>query len=431
MNNISKRFEYLHFSDEQLRSMMLSKSNINLLANLFVNKAKLTQLRDDQKNDFLSFIKKLNYRELNKSFNGPNKVDDINNKIISLYLNRLNTKKETTDMHELLKKEIGSKGMGQLPEEKYLATIMQKNKESSSKKINIEAPQVIIPTRTQDNNTQKSITDLSKEELIDLTKIVNFESLWRDSYIIIDSRYRSIANNNRQEIEFNIIQNTKTKIPGSGNIYAHGDTRQVVQMEIFPFSIPFVAGADNYYNKITMSIKEMLGISFEAYEDSQFHFMFNATIVQNLVNLVPITNIFRFYKPITHIGGSFTLRFGGPFAPITFNKDRLNTLSIDYTTNPLEITFAENHNQNTGGLIYIEDFTTSNPAADLDVIDEINRKEGHICTRIDNVTITINVDGNLITSPNLSHVSDVYFGSSRIFIPMRLRYLLTANVNST
>jgi hypothetical protein len=261
--------------------------------------------------------------------------------------------------------------------------------------------------------------------------VVNFESLWKDSYIIIDSRYRSLANNNRQEVEFNIIQNTKTKVPGSGNIYAHGDTREIVQMEIFPFSIPFVAGADNYYNKITMSIKEMLGISFEAYEDSQFHFMFTATTVQNLIQLEPINSVFRFYKPITHIGGSFTLRFGGPFAPITFNKDRLNTLSIAYNTNPIEITFAENHNQNTGDLIYIDDFNTSNSAADIEVINEINRKEGHLCTRINNVTLTINIDANDIQFPNLSHISEVYFGSSRIFIPMRLRYLLTANVNST
>jgi hypothetical protein len=99
MNNLSKKFEYMHFSDDQLRSKMLSKDNINLLANLFVNKAKLTSLRDDQKNDFLSFIKKLNYHEFNKSFNGINKIEDINNKIISLYFNRLNTKKETTDTH--------------------------------------------------------------------------------------------------------------------------------------------------------------------------------------------------------------------------------------------------------------------------------------------------------------------------------------------
>lgn len=431
MNNLSKRFEYLHFSDEQLRSTILSKTNINLLANLFVNKAKLTQLREDQKNDFLSFIKKLNFYELNKAFNGPNKVDDINNKIINLYVNRLNTKRETTDTHELLKKEIGAKGMGQLPEEKYLATIMQKNKDSGIKKTSIETPKAIIPAMAQVQNSSKSLTDLSKEELIDLTKIMNFESLWKDSYIIIDSRYRSLANLNRQEVEFNIIQNTKTKVPGSGNIYAHGDTRQIVQMEIFPFSIPFVDGADNYYNKITMSIKEMLGISFEAYEDSQFHFMFTATTVQNLIQLVPINSIFRFHKPITHIGGSFTLRFGGPFAPITFNKDRLNTSSIDYTTNPIEITFAENHNQNTGDLIYIEDFNTSNPAADIDIINDINRKEGHLCTRINNLTFTININGNLITSPNLSHTSEVYFGSSRIFIPMRFRYLLTASSNST
>lgn len=420
MHNRSKKFEYVTFSDEQLKAHILTHENLNLLANKLASKLKLDTLRKDHIQSLLSHTNKLNFRELNKNFNGEKKVENINNKIISLFVNKLSTKEEGTDIHELMKKSIGNKPYGVLPEETYTKTLSKKNKEQYD-----AGDKVAVNDKKY--NYSRALTELSMEQLIDFTRIVNFESLWKDSYIIIDSRYRNLANTNLQEVSFNIIQNTKTKIPGTGNIYAHGETKQIVQIEIFPFNIPFVSNADNYYNKVTMSIKEMLPISFEAYEDSQFHFMFNTTESGNLIKLDPINPVFRFYKPITHIGGSFTLRFGSPFAPIEFDKDRLSTISINYITNPIELVFGEDHHLITGDLVYLDDFTTLNPAADIELIDKINRKDGHLCSRINNTTISINIDGTAITSPDSTHSSTVYFGSKRIFIPMRLRYLLGVN----
>lgn len=416
MHNRSRQFKYFDFSDDQLKSTILDKNNLNVLANKLMSKLKIDNLRKDQIQDFLSHVNKLNFYELNKNFDGTNKIDKINNKIISLYLNKLNTKQEYTNTHEILKKEIGNKEYGVLPEANYARNIAKKNKEDYDPN-----DKVVIDTKKGD--ILNELSELSVEKLIDIARVINRPSIVRDSNIIIDSRYRSLANTNTNEIEFNIIQNIKTKVAGTGDTYAHGETRQIIEMQIYSFSIPYTSNADNYYKKITMSIKEMLPISFEAYEDSQFHFMFNATVSGNLIFLEPINSVFKFYKPVTHIGGSFTLRFGSPFAPVIFNKDRLDTLSINYTTNPLEITFAENHNLITGDLIYIEDFTTLNPAADLDIINDINRKDGHLCSRIDNVTISINIDGTAITSPDNSHISNVYFGSKRIFFPINFKYL--------
>ena len=421
MNNKSRQHNYIQYSDEQLKAEIITKKNLNLLAIKLSQKLNLDNLRKDQVQNFLTYVNKLNYNILNKEFKGENEIENVNNKILSLYINKLHTKKEYTNTREILKKSINSKPLGTLPEEKYANTLAKKNKEGYSETNNSEG----FNNDDKKYDYSRSISELTLENLVDFTKIVNFESLWKDSYIIIDSRYRSLANTNLQEIEFNIIQNTKIKVPGSGNVYAHGETRQIVQLEIFPFSIPFVSNADNYYNKITMSIKEMLPISFEAYEDSQFHFMFNTREEGNLINLEPINKIFRFYKPVTQIGGQFTLRFGAPFAPITFNKDRLDTSFIDYLSDPIEFTFPEDHNLITGDIIYIEDFTTLNIAADNEIISTVNRVEGHLCTRIDNVKISINISGTSITSPDSNHSSCVYFGSKRIFIPMRMRYLLS------
>jgi hypothetical protein len=278
----------------------------------------------------------------------------------------------------------------------------------------------------------------SKNDQIEFTKILNYESLWRDANILVDSRYQNISNQDRSKMVFTLVGNTKTKVPGTGVITTIGGMRDIVEIEIFPFSIPYLSAADNYYNKITLSILELSSISIEAYENSQYHFMFTAKQSGNLLELTPINKVFRFFKPITRLN-EFSIRFGSPLNPIVFDKDRLYTASIDYTANPGTITFSEPHNLITGDLIYITDFETKNNAEDLNIITEINNPQGHICTRLSNTTISINVDFSQIivnnrplainNYPNSSNPQDlsviVYFGSKRILMPLRIRYLLS------
>jgi hypothetical protein len=262
----------------------------------------------------------------------------------------------------------------------------------------------------------------TESDQVNFTKIFNYQSLLRDSNILIDSRYQNLANTDRARIPFTIVNNTKTKIPGSGIITSIGLIQDILEIEIFPFSIPYISAADNYYKKITMSILELSSISIDAYEDSQFHFMFTAEKNKNLIDLIPINSVFRFYKPIAKLT-DFTLRFGSPLTPIIFDKDRLYTTFIDYTSNPGILTFGEDHNLLSGDIIYITNFTSNDPARDLNIINEINNKNGHLCTRTNNLAISINVNFELVLSPNTSLSIEVYFGSKRILMPMRIRYM--------
>lgn len=403
MEDKSPIYRYQNISDEQLKEKILNINNINNLAGLLIKKLKKNNLRNDEKQYFLNFLKNQNYKHLNEKFKGN--INKINERILLLYLQKINTKMEYTDIHETLKLAINNKETEAVAENKYANQL--KIKEGFDNSVDLT----------------DVITKLTFEQLINFTKIINFQSLWKDSHVIIDSRYRNLSITRLDEFSFSFIQNTKQKIEGSGSIYAHGETRQIVEIEIPSFSIPFVSNADNYYRKITMTIKEFLAVSYEAYEDAQFHFMFNSTEEGNLLRLDPIYKTFRFYKPITHLS-DFTIRFGSPLAPITFDKDRLDTTLIDYSTNPLELTFGEDHNLATGDIIYITDFTTLNPAADLTIINLINRKEGHICTKKNAITISIIINGMAITSPDLTHVSNVYFGSKRILFPLKFKYLL-------
>lgn len=396
-----------------------SKDNLRSLVNNLetINNKKLTKI---EITNFIEFLKKFNYNKLYKEFFDKTKNDvnisNANDHLIKLYMIDIGKLKSSFDMHEFLKKELNDKAMIKGTTDYNFGN----NSNKSTKEVNRD---VSVSSYIPPPNTLPGLT--SKAEQIEFTKILNYQSLWRDSNILIDSRYQNIANTDRSKIVFTIVNNTKVKTPGSGVITSISNMRDIVEIEIYPFSIPYMSAADNYYQKITLSILELSAISIDAYEDSQFHFIFQGKINGNLIDLTPINKTFRFFKPITRIN-EFSLRFGSPLSPIQFDKDRLYTISINYASNPGILTFSEAHNLVTGDLVYIEKFDTLTPAQDLNIIEEINNSQGHICTRINNTSISINVDLTQIALasqiPGLSVL--VYFGSKRILLPLKFRYLI-------
>jgi len=396
-----------------------SKDNLRSLVNNLetINNKKLTKI---EITNFIEFLKKFNYNKLYKEFFDKTKNDvnisNANDHLIKLYMIDIGKLKSSFDMHEFLKKELNDKAMIKGTTDYNFGN----NSNKFTKEVNRD---VSVSSYIPPPNSLPGLT--SKAEQIEFTKILNYQSLWRDSNILIDSRYQNIANTDRSRIVFTIVNNTKVKTPGSGVITSISNMRDIVEIEIYPFSIPYMSAADNYYQKITLSILELSAISIDAYEDSQFHFIFQGKINGNLIDLTPINKTFRFFKPITRIN-EFSLRFGSPLSPIQFDKDRLYTLSINYASNPGILTFSEAHNLVTGDLVYIEKFDTLTPAQDLNIIEEINNSQGHICTRINNTSISINVDLTQIALasqiPGLSVL--VYFGSKRILLPLKFRYLI-------
>ena len=354
--------------------------------------------------NIINYISQLNFTKLYNTYKGD--IDATNTNIIASYKAYINQSK-SFDLQEYQKKSLKADTSAI-----YNSGESFRNKETLDNNTNIDISTLL-------SNFPKLSTE---SDQVNFTKIFNYQSLLRDSNILIDSRYQNLANTDRTRIPFTIVNNTKTKIPGSGIITSIGLIQDILEIEIFPFSIPYISSADNYYKKITMSILELSSISIDAYEDSQFHFMFTAEKNKNLIDLIPINSVFRFYKPIAKLT-DFTLRFGSPLTPIIFDKDRLYTSFIDYTSNPGIITFSEDHNLLSGDIIYITNFTSNDPAKDLNIINEINSKNGHLCTRTNNISISINIDFGLVLSPNSSLSIEVYFGSKRILMPMRIRYL--------
>lgn len=404
----------------KFQSEIFSSNNLkNIISKL--EKTSNKKLTKNEINSFINYLKEFNYSKLYKDyFDNNNKMinyDKLNDNFVNLYIKDISLSKTKFDIHEFLKNEINNK-----VQTRDINTNFNINNNQTTK-VNAIATPITQQTNIQSTNNISNFA--KKEEQIELTKILNWESLWRDSNVLIDSRYQNIANQDRSRIVFNIVTNTKVKSPGSGVITSISNMRDIVEIEIYPFSIPYIAAADNYYQKITLSILELSAISIDAYEDSQFHFIFQSKLNGNLIDLTPINNTFRFFKPITRIN-EFSLRFGSPLSPIIFDKDRLNTSFINYNSNPGIITFGEPHNLITGDLIYIERFNTLTPAIDLNIIEAINSIQGHICTRINNTSISINIDLTQIAIasriPGLSVL--VYFGSKRIILPLKFRYLI-------
>jgi hypothetical protein len=423
----------------KVKKVLKSKENLRLLITELEKsfKKKFTKIEIQ---NILEFLDTINYNEIYKIY--KLEVKKINEYVINVYKGELN-KLKPIDMHEYLNDEIYERP-NTLKSEYGIKPIKKEDKKKDSSKPESKTDSKAeskSESKTTGSINMKELLDVlpklkSKTEQIEFTKILNYESLWRDANILVDSRYQNVANPDKSKLVFSLVNNTKTKIPGTGVITILGNMRDIVEIEIYPFSIPYMSLADNYYKKITLSILELSAISVDAYEDSQFHFMFTCNQNGNLLELTPINRVFRFYKPVTRLN-EFSIRFGAPLNPIIFDKDRLNTLSIDYTTNPGVINFSESHNLITGDLIYINDFETKNIAQDLNIINEINSKNGHICTRLSNTSISINVDFTQIivnnrplainNYPNSSNPQDlsvsVYFGSKRILMPLRIRYI--------
>jgi len=367
---------------------------IEIQFNKKFNKGELT--------NFVRFIDQLNLQTIYD----PN-IDNVNANIVSIYKNMV-TQPKTFDMQEYLKNQI-SETPQNIPNSRY---------ESFNNKEALENPDDSALIQTLINMMPNLNT---VEQQISFTKILNYESLLRDSNILLDSRYQNLSNTDRTRIQFTLLQNSKLKTPGSGIVTSLAPVRDILEIEIFPFSIPYSAHADNYYRKITLSILELASISVDTYEDCQYHFMFTATKNKNLIDLVPISPLFRFYKPITNLT-NLTLRFGTPLYPITFHNDRLRTTKITYT-NPCVLTFESDHNLISGDLVYITDFTSLNVTQDVNIIKSFNDENGFLCSRISHNEISINVNATLVQYPDPNLSINVYFGSKRILLPLRIRYL--------
>lgn len=283
------------------------------------------------------------------------------------------------------------------------------------------------------SDTNSSFLKMPQADRIEMVKYLNYQSLFREEYVVVDSRYQNKVNPDPTKLMFSLLGNTKTK-SDNGGIIIGANIRDIVEIEVYPFTIPYKPVYATFYNKITLSINEWTTNSFEAYEGGQFHFCFDIDkIDNNLIYLKPVNPTYSFSIPVNYID-AFTLSFGAVYPKIIFDPDRMVPSEIDFS-NPYGLfTFDSPHGLVSGDLVYISGFSTPDSAKDMDIITEVNRSEGHTIVKKDPYSILINVDLTAVRyeSPinsgrypidSFNQDVVVYFASKRIQIQMRFRYL--------
>lgn len=285
------------------------------------------------------------------------------------------------------------------------------------------APSSVVSAAPQRSSSSVSGGTFSSDDLYRMAMLLNRSSLERKTHVLIDTRYRNISNSPSNRFVFNLVSNNNNSLnPGSGDLSIGGkNIKNITKMEISSFNIPFVSTADNFYKKITLTISELRGDSFSAYENSNFHFIFNYESNGLLLKLTPDNTTYSFKYPINP--KTLTFSFGSPFVPISFDQDRMYADDLNYLSNNGIISFATSHNLGSGDIIYITDFATLNDVANIGIKAQINRLEGHIVTVESATSISINIDFTTIVSPDPTNKPLIYFGSKRIIFPLVLTYI--------
>lgn len=240
----------------------------------------------------------------------------------------------------------------------------------------------------------------------------------------LDSRNRlQTTSASSNEYKWNIHAAGK---PGHlGDIRIQDTLQQVIAVKVEPFWVPFSEPLDLYYDKIRMLIREFYSQSIQVTEFldplesnptvSQYHFEFKIVKQElNRVLLKPVWDTYYFRKPFARVE-TLTLYFSNPFSTLTLQADR-GTFTITFG-NPTLFTSTTAHNLSTGDLVYIINADTGNTAID----NELNRKQGHIVTRIDDFNFTVQVDSSAL--PGTDTGIQVFYGSKRINLELEFTSL--------
>jgi hypothetical protein len=274
------------------------------------------------------------------------------------------------------------------------------------------------------------VSFLGKSDDVSIQTMLNPQAAWKYNYIILDSRHRDQSVDGITKFKWTFLSGSTSNSEGVVN--SLGDVKQLIAISCPNIRIPYSNSNDivltNSYRRVTMLIEEFNSQSIIAQEGRRYHFMFEAALDNNMLDLRASPNeeaTFEFAKPITQLD-TFTISFANPLEIINFDKDRL-IMNVNYT-NPARFIASEAHNLQTGDQIYINGFTSNDPITDKGIIDYTNRINGFNIIVIDANTFDAylgdqGLDLTQVTDPINPYNIPIYFGSKRIFIPLKLKYI--------
>lgn len=260
-------------------------------------------------------------------------------------------------------------------------------------------------------------------EPLALLKMFNPGAAECKAYLVLDRRYTSLVENNTKFTWYVSVGGAGAI--GQGFAGTTAPLRDITGFRILPFIFPSTAHAKTSTNRISILMDEFSTQTYNAQaNDRKFHFMFGVEYTNPLLPTTSTLSLndlgrspteYKFYKPFFEIR-SITLTFGNPMQILTLDPDTL-TGTFAPSGALTEITFASNHNQLSGDLIYVTNFTTSSPAQDHAQIAAMTSAFGLTATVVNATQLTVSVDISGLTGLIIGTPS-VYFDSKRFVIQL-------------
>jgi hypothetical protein len=238
--------------------------------------------------------------------------------------------------------------------------------------------------------------------------------------ILLDSRYKDRTREDNV-FKWDVIP---TQMEQEGSVSMTASIENITSIQFEEFHIPYIAEADNPYNKISILIQELSGSSVVAHEGRTYHMLFNTTNETNRIRCTPPDQDkgkFHFSHPINLIR-TITMSFGAPLTPIPFLPDNYRVNVTSNGVGSTYLTFQVEHQISEPDNIIFTNFTTDDTDADFQSISEMNSVTGLGIAVIDNFTLEVAVDLSTATL-NTMETFVVFVTSRRIFIPMRFVYV--------
>ena len=395
-------------------------------------------LSKNEQRQVVDFINKLD-PDVFKPANVSKSITIINKTLINEFTKFDCYINNDIDTHQILRDVIGttsesgtSHGIYDNPD--YLKNRTKRSTNVVDEQSTIKTNIAKIPVKETINKTTiNSLLGLKSAD--DAARILNPSSQYKKNYMLLDSRYRNVANQSPDNIinySWNYVQKNQETTPGSVNVI--GNVRDIIALQIHPFRIPYSATADNRYSRISVLIDELSSQSFIAHENRKFHWLMQSAIDSQFIDLSNDNykdSFFIFEKPITTLE-TLTLSFGNPLEQILLDRDR-DFCTFDYfTLAPLtQITTEKVHNLSNGDRIYIESFTVGfvNPILfeqkriNDSIQSDVNNISGYLVTVIDANNISISLDTSNIQAIDANTRPRIFYGSKRTFIPITIHYI--------
>jgi hypothetical protein len=391
-----------HFHSKDVLKSMLGKITVKLDR----------QPIRSEVDSFVSYVKNIDFDRYNKNLASNPKYKNmtdaqfyqsLEDMTVEMFISRMKetTEEEFIDVKELLKSEIQKKG----DNSSYMGRPKNVNTGAS-----VDTNSIVVANKIS----------LDVEDYHSMQRTLGRDQLLRNANLWFDSRYRDRSDKNTDRYVFHFNNSYSRR---EGTVNSLGNIRDIIEMEIYPFELPFTSLTNNYYNKLTMLVGEFKQ-GFISTEGPEFHFIFNTAILpNNMVRLTPINPVYKLRDPITALD-TLTLQFKAPLIPVKFDDDMVN-VTITYA-NPAVFTTVNfvSHFLETGDIVYITSFTSDDPIADLDIIALTNRVEGHTINKLSSSEFSCPLLDFSTVTPKANLTLIVFLGSKRAFIPIRIGYIL-------